>query len=156
MSLFVLSFGSNIGDCRLNIKKCYRLLEEKLNTSLTVSSFYVTKPWGNINQGDFINSVGFGNTGKSAFEILDIILETERELGRIRNEKWGPRILDIDLLFIDNEIIKNDKLTVPHPYLHERNFVLEPLKEILPNYIHPILKKDINTLFFELNRAKSD
>jgi 2-amino-4-hydroxy-6-hydroxymethyldihydropteridine diphosphokinase len=156
MSLFVLSFGSNIGDCRLNIKKCYRILEEKLNTCLTVSSFYITKPWGNIHQNDFINSAGFGVTVKNATEILEIILETERELGRIRTEKWGPRILDIDLLFVDNEIINNDWITIPHPFLHERNFVLEPLKEILPNYIHPVLKKDINTLFLELNRAKSD
>lgn len=155
MSTVILSFGSNIGDCRANIKKCYNLLEQKFNSKLIVSSFYITKPWGNTQQPDFINSCGYLETAKSPTEILQIILETELELGRIRTEKWGPRNIDIDILFIDNQSIKSDNLIVPHPFLHERDFVLTPLKEILPNYIHPILKKDINTLFLELNQLKS-
>lgn len=155
MSLLILSFGSNIGDCKANIKKCYSLLEAKFGVPLITSSFYETKPWGKTDQPNFINSAGYCNLEKKPLEILPIILETEQEIGRIRTEKWGPRVIDIDILFIDNEVIKLDELIVPHPFIQERAFVLEPLAEILPNYIHPTLKKDINTLFLELNQPKS-
>ncbi|MDA9669035.1 2-amino-4-hydroxy-6-hydroxymethyldihydropteridine diphosphokinase, partial [bacterium] len=95
------------------------------------------------------NQVVLLETVVKPFNLLDIILNIEKEMGRVRIEKWGERIIDIDILFYNNEIIESNSLCVPHPYISKRRFVLTPLKEIGENYIHPILQKTINELFLE-------
>jgi 2-amino-4-hydroxy-6-hydroxymethyldihydropteridine diphosphokinase len=88
-------------------------------------------------------------TDVKPFDLLDIILNIEKEMGRVRIEKWGERIIDIDILFYNDEIIETNNLCIPHPYISKRRFVLSPLDEIAKNYIHPILQKTINKLLLE-------
>jgi 2-amino-4-hydroxy-6-hydroxymethyldihydropteridine diphosphokinase len=150
MHLVVLGFGSNLGNRQQTILSAYSLLEERLKTVLKKSSFYETEPWGNLNQPKFINSAAYLTTDKTPFDVLEVVLDIETYLGRVRKEKWGARIIDIDILFFGNRIINSNNLIIPHPYIQERRFVMQPLAEILPNYVHPVLNKDIKTLLMEL------
>ncbi|MEY4875951.1 MAG: 2-amino-4-hydroxy-6-hydroxymethyldihydropteridine diphosphokinase, partial [Bacteroidota bacterium] len=110
------------------------------------SSIYRTKAWGNENQNDFLNQCLIIETELSAESCLQKILLIEQNLGRKREEKWGPRTIDIDILFFNSEIVDKPNLQIPHPYLHLRRFTLAPLHELIPDFIHPILKKNISEL----------
>lgn len=113
------------------------------------SSYFKTAAWGNTKQNDFINialEVEFENSPE---DLMQKLLAIERSMGRQRKEKWEPRIIDIDIITIESEIIETDELKVPHPYLQDRMFVLVPLNELNPDWIHPILKKNISLLIKE-------
>ena len=110
------------------------------------SSLYETAAWGIQSQPDFLNMVLSVNTSLDPDDLLNAILKIETTLGRHRDMKWGPRIIDIDILFYENEIINKTALTIPHPFLHKRRFTLIPLAEIAPDYIHPVLNKTITEL----------
>ena len=145
----VIAFGSNLGDREEYILAAYRLLEEELGVLIKKSSFIETSPWGFESENSFINSVAVFETKKTPFEALEICNKIEKELGRQRNplhKGYQNRTIDIDILFYEDIVINTPNLKIPHPLIQERDFVLTPLKEILPNLIHPILKKEIRDI----------
>jgi len=117
------------------------MLEESGFIVKKTSSLYETSPWGVTNQPYFLNLVLKGETKLSPEELLKKIKNIEKAMGRKTLEKWGPRIIDIDILFYKEKIINTPLLKIPHPQLHKRAFVLVPLKEIAPRLVHPLLKK---------------
>lgn len=149
-----LSLGSNMGDKRENLLEAIKRIEWLENTEVVKSSKILeTEPFGYTEQDNFLNSCLEIRTLLTAQELLSQILKIELDMGRIREIKWGPRIIDIDILFYDSEIIEEDNLAVPHPWICEREFVLEPLSEIAPNYIHPLEKKTIAMLARKLKES---
>ena len=145
-----IAIGSNIGNSRDNCIEAIR--EMSKNDSIKViskSSFYQTSPISPIKQEWFINSVIKINTSLTPIKLLTNLLNIESAMGRVRKEKWGPRLIDLDLLFYDNQILNEEKITIPHPEISKRNFVLIPLCEIAENLNHPTLKKNIKTLLQE-------
>lgn len=149
MNNVFISLGSNMGNRLQQLQSAKQQLETHVGNTQHASSIYVTAAWGNENQPDFYNQVLLVGTTLSAIALMKNILHIEQSLGRIRTEKWAQRIIDIDILFYNDEIIDLDKLHIPHPHLHERRFILQPLLEIAPNYEHPFLKKTIKELFIE-------
>ena len=137
MSIIYLGLGSNLGDRFDNLDKATGLVHLHVGEVLESSQIYETEPWGLKSQPEFLNAVVKVGTKLSPSETLERCLEIELKLGRVRFEKWGERIIDIDLLFYGGEIIQNEKLVVPHPYLHERLFVLVPLSEVSNGLKHP-------------------
>ena len=144
-----MQLGSNLGDREGYLKQSQAMLIDEIGLIIKMSSIYESSPWGVENQGSFLNQVLLLETDVKPFDLLDIILNIEKEMGRVRIEKWGERIIDIDILFYNDEIIETNNLCIPHPYISKRRFVLSPLDEIAKNYIHPILHKTINKLLLE-------
>ncbi len=144
--MVVLLLGSNMGNSLACLKTAILHIEQRLSTILLASSVYKTAAWGKTNQADFYNQVVVIKCDEPAEEVLDICLEIEKQMGRERTEKWAERVIDIDILFYGNAIIDEPNLKVPHPYLHVRRFTLVPLKEILPQFVHPVFNKTIDTL----------
>ena len=141
-----LSTGSNMGNRAEMLEKANVLLEKKAGRLLALSKVVETPAWGKTDQPDFLNQVVKLETSLSPQELLNVILGIEKQLGRNRVEKWGPRSIDIDILFYDYEIIDEPGLQIPHPWMHERLFVLEPMCEIAPDFVHPVLNKTIAKL----------
>jgi 2-amino-4-hydroxy-6-hydroxymethyldihydropteridine diphosphokinase len=142
-----IGFGSNLGDRLENCRNAIGALAALPPCSLLeTSSFYETSPVGLVEQPAFINGVVLLETDEDAHWLLRQMLEIEKTFGRIRNLKWGPRSIDLDLLFFDDQIINTPELSVPHPSLHERRFVLEPLNEVAPDFRHPSLGKSVADL----------
>ncbi len=149
INVFLL-LGSNLGNRQGYLQKAIDLIETELGTVAKKSSIYETEAWGKTDEPNYLNQVVQVNTMLSARQILDNILQIETRMGRVREEKWGSRIIDIDILFYKQDIINEPGLIVPHPELHNRRFTLEPLSEIAPDLEHPILKKSIFQLKIEL------
>ena len=149
MNRVYIQLGSNLGDREGYLKQSQVMLIDEIGLIIKKSSIYESSPWGVENQGSFLNQVLLLETDVKPFDLLDIILNIEKEMGRVRIEKWGERIIDIDILFYNDEIIETNNLCIPHPYISKRRFVLSPLDEIAKNYIHPILHKTINKLLLE-------
>ncbi|MDF1672399.1 MAG: 2-amino-4-hydroxy-6-hydroxymethyldihydropteridine diphosphokinase [Vicingaceae bacterium] len=139
----ILGLGGNVGNVQFTLKNCIQLIELKVGKVDVKSSLYQTKAWGVENQPDFINQVVVINTNLSAHECLSNFQDIEKQMGRIRKEKWHERTIDIDILFYNNDIIEEDNLKIPHPFIQDRNFVIYPLDEIVPNLIHPQLNKSM-------------
>lgn len=144
-----LSIGSNIGNRKDNLRAAVALIHKEVGKIARESRLYETEPWGNTTQDPFINQVVMANTTLEPRDLLTAISRIERELGRDRGEKWGPRVIDIDILFYGKRVIRDKGLEIPHPELHKRNFVLVPLMEIAGELVHPILNKQIDELFME-------
>jgi 2-amino-4-hydroxy-6-hydroxymethyldihydropteridine diphosphokinase len=142
----VLSLGGNIGDVKETFIDSIKLLEESVGQVLKVSSLYSTKAWGVENQPDFLNQVLVLKSELEPQEILDKCMDIEVELGRVRKQKWYERTIDIDILFYNSEIIETPNLVIPHKYIHERNFVLFPIVDVIPSFIHPLLGKSMEEL----------
>ena len=140
-----LSLGSNVGDREANLRSAIERLRA-VGKVEAVSSFYETEPVEFTAQPWFLNCVVKLNTEKMPKQLLGRILAIEQEMGRRRTQKKGPRIIDIDILLFGSSIIEAEGLTVPHPAMHERRFVLEPLTEIAPDVRHPALKQTIREL----------
>lgn len=144
-----LGFGSNLGDRKEIILQAYTLLEEKLGKKTQESTMIETKAWGFESENLFLNSVAVFETDKTPRESLVICNEIEAMLGRKRNPNattYENRPIDIDILFYENEIINESDLKIPHPLISQRDFVLIPLKELMPNFIHPALNKKVKEL----------
>jgi 2-amino-4-hydroxy-6-hydroxymethyldihydropteridine diphosphokinase len=146
-----LGLGSNLGNKKQNILRAINSLEaEKRIKLINKSEFYKTKPFGVKNQPDFINAAVKIKTSFNAESLLEFLLDTEKRLGRIRTKKWGPRIIDIDILYHGNQVIRKRNLIIPHLLMHKRCFVLKPLAEIAPKKVHPVLKRTSVKLLKEL------
>jgi 2-amino-4-hydroxy-6-hydroxymethyldihydropteridine diphosphokinase len=147
MNKTYLLLGSNMGNSNKQLSKASHLIEKLIGKLIRQSSIYSTAAWGNTNQPDFLNQVIVVQTKLNALQTMQTILGIEKKMGRLRTVKNAPRIIDIDILFFNKEIIDQKELTVPHPQLQNRRFVLVPLNELSPNFKHPVLKKTIHQLF---------
>jgi 2-amino-4-hydroxy-6-hydroxymethyldihydropteridine diphosphokinase len=147
-----LALGSNLGDKNKKLLIALALIAEKIGAVSDVSSVYETEPWGFKSENAFLNQVVSVKTSLSSSKLLDAIQTIEKEMGRTpkTRQEYEDRIIDIDIILYDNLIFKSETLELPHPLLHLRRFVLEPLNEICPDYIHPVFKKKIKKLFHEL------
>lgn len=141
-----LLLGSNMGNSRQQIAKAIKLIEKNIGIAKRYSSIYQTAAWGNTHQPDFFNQVIVIETNKQAEETMQLILTIEEKMGRVRTTKNAPRIIDIDILFFNKEIINHSTIIIPHPQIQNRRFVLIPLHELSPTFKHPIIKKTIHQL----------
>lgn len=144
-----LSLGSNIGSKSANLEKAPGLLEENGVKIKKKSSFYKTEPFFVKDQPWFLNMCIEGETDLKPQELLKVCKQIEQKIGRKKRKKWGPREIDIDILFYGETILDEKSLKIPHERLHERKFVLAPLREITSNFIHPIFKKTVKELLRE-------
>ena len=139
--------GANLDEPVRQIRQAQDELEKSPGvTLLSASSLYRTQPVGPVEQPPFINAVFSLEPEIGPHDLLSLLLDIEQKMGRVRGERWGPRVIDLDLLFYGEEIIKEQGLEVPHPRLHERRFVLAPLAEIAPDVVHPVIKKSVSEL----------
>ena len=146
-----LCLGGNLGNCIETFAKSTLLLVENEVKIILKSAIYASEAWGMDNAPDFYNQVLKIETLLEAGELLNLILSIEKQLGRERNPAKGyePRTIDIDILFFNGQVIEDKCLQIPHPRMHLRRFVLEPLHEIMPDFIHPGFKKSISDLLSE-------
>lgn len=146
-----LVIGTNVGNREENLAKAINLIETSCGVISKKSSVYETEAWGNTEQAAFLNQALELRTNLSAKKLMKQLLHLERLMGRIRVEKMGPRIIDLDIVLMDEEIIQSEFLILPHPHLQDRKFVLLPLTEIAPNAYHPIFNKVAKQLLNECN-----
>ena len=148
MSKLILGLGGNEGNVLDTFKKVEHLININVGEILQHSSTYQAAAWGNTNQPDFFNKVIEVETDLTVQDCLRRVLEIEQKMGRVRTaQKWTARTIDIDILFYNDVILKQEDLVVPHPYIQERKFVLIPLVEIVPSFIHPVFNESIIKLF---------
>ncbi len=134
-----ISLGSNLGNRAENLKRAIHDIELNVGSIFRLSSVYETKPWGNNDQPDFLNQVIWVHSEEAPENCLQSLSAIEGQMGRQRTGKWGERIIDLDLLYVDDHIIQSENLILPHPGIALRRFVLIPLVEIDPHFIHPQL-----------------
>jgi 2-amino-4-hydroxy-6-hydroxymethyldihydropteridine diphosphokinase len=149
MNKLYLLLGSNMGNSRHKLATAQKHLAKKLGSIQRQSGLYQTAAWGNTNQPDFLNQVIVLQTQFDANTCMKRILEIEHSMGRIRTKKNAPRIIDIDILYFNKEMISLPNLQVPHPAIQDRRFVLIPLNALSPNFIHPVLGKTNHALLLE-------
>lgn len=145
MAKVYFGLGSNVGNRQKFLNDALNGLKKQVS-NLKISSFYQTEPWGNTDQPVYLNVCASGVTALHPLQLLDFIKSIEKKLGRVHTEKWGPREIDIDILFYGGQIFKSPELEIPHPAVVERAFVLIPLAELAPGFVHPGLKKTISEL----------
>lgn len=138
--------GSNMGNSQARLSKAILHIEKQIGSVTRQSHLYLTAAWGKTKQPDFLNQVIIVETELTASQTMQTILNIEKKMGRVRTVKNAPRIIDIDILFFNSEIIVQKDLTIPHPEIQNRRFVLVPLKQLSPNLLHPVLKKTIHQL----------
>jgi 2-amino-4-hydroxy-6-hydroxymethyldihydropteridine diphosphokinase len=137
-NIVYIGLGSNMGDKKGQLKQARKMIEDITDVEIIqASSLYLTSPWGNLDQEDFINQVIKISTGLPARDLLNRLQEIEIKMGRQRNVRWGPRTIDLDILLYGDEIIDSPELRVPHPHMRERLFVLIPLQEMNPDLVFP-------------------
>lgn len=150
-----VAFGSNLGDKEKFIDEAIEALSNLPQINIVaISDKIVTKPYGNVEQDVFLNGVMKIETLLPADELLQILQKVEEHAGRERKIHWGPRTLDLDIIFYDNDIISEDDLIVPHPDMKNRDFVLKPLMQIAPYKLHPVYRKTISDMYAELMAKK--
>ena len=146
MNNVYVQLGGNLGDRKGFLEKACELISEHIGTVVKKSMIYESTPWGVDNQGYFLNQVLLIKTRFNPFKLLEKILEIEKIMGRIRLEKWGERIIDIDVLFYNDIIIEAETLCIPHSHISKRRFVLKPMNDIASKYLHPKLNLTISEL----------
>ncbi len=147
MNKTYLLLGSNMGNSSSQLQKAIGFIKKQVGSPFRLSALYQTAAWGNTNQPDFLNQVIVVETKLDAAQTMRALLDIEKRMGRIRTEKNAPRIIDIDILFFNKEIINQTDLVVPHPQIQNRRFVLTPLNELSPNFKHPVLNRSVHELF---------
>ena len=145
MSIGYLALGTNLGDRLTNFNAAIESFPTSIVHSQS-SNIYETPPWGYTDQPAFLNMAVKCETDLDAASLLKRLKQIEVEFGRVESFRWGPRQIDIDILFYDDLILESESLTIPHPRLHERAFVLVPLADIAPDFMHPVLKKTVREL----------
>jgi len=153
-NLAYLSIGSNLGNREQNLKTAVQKLES-IGTVLCVSSLYETEPVEFTDQPMFLNSAVALETSASPARLIEQLIEIEKGMGRERIQRKGPRTIDLDILLFGDQILNTEKLTIPHPAMQHRRFVLEPLAEIAPEVIHPVLKRTVRELLKQLPAGQS-
>ncbi|WP_242696168.1 2-amino-4-hydroxy-6-hydroxymethyldihydropteridine diphosphokinase [Longitalea luteola] len=149
MNKVFLLIGGNMGNRLQNLHQAVSLLSAACGPVIQQSAVYETAAWGKTDQAAFMNQALLLTTSLSARELITTILSVEEKMGRRRLERFGPRLIDIDIIFYNDDIIDEPNLTVPHPELQNRRFVLEPLNEIAPSFVHPVLHKTVAELLLE-------
>ncbi len=149
MEKVFLGIGSNVGERIIYIKKAVNLLSDIL-TDMEIAPLYISKAVGFEDQPDFINTVVSGYTNLPPDDLLKKIKDIEKKVGRIKRFRWGPREIDIDILFYGNLLVEKNELIIPHPRIQERDFVLKPLSDLDPDFVHPVFKKTVKELLLNL------
>ncbi|WP_299754512.1 2-amino-4-hydroxy-6-hydroxymethyldihydropteridine diphosphokinase [uncultured Pontibacter sp.] len=144
-----LLLGGNLGDRTSYLQQARESINQQVGRLMRSSKIYETAAWGKTDQPNFLNQVLEVQTELTPEQVLQQINQIEQELGRIRHEHWGARVIDIDILFYANQVQQTQRLTIPHPQLHLRRFTLLPLSELVPELEHPLLHKSINQLLQE-------
>lgn len=150
MATVYLGLGTNLGNKEANLRTAIYKLQERIGKQVSLSSFYETAPWGFESDHSFLNAAIGLETSLSPIEILHITQEIEKELGRTKksvNGSYSDRLIDIDILLYDNLVLQTPELTIPHPLMTERDFVMKPLIEIAENVIHPTRQKILSELY---------
>ena len=147
-----IGIGSNLGSREDNCRTALKHLTDNGIIVIKPSSMIETAPWGVEDQPQFINMAVKTETVLEPEELLTVLQKIEVTMGRTRTVRWGPRIIDMDILFYDDVVMKTPELEIPHPHIQDRDFVLKPLAEIAPNLVHPVLKKSIIELLKELTK----
>lgn len=146
MNKVYLLLGTNEGDRQGHLNQALEAIAQKCGNVLKRSSLYQTAAWGLKEQADFLNQALIIETNIAPSQLLTELKEIEKETGRVKTVKWGPRVIDIDILFYGQDIVNLPDLTIPHPFIPQRRFTLAPLNEIAPGYIHPVLNQTIASL----------
>ncbi len=149
-----IGVGSNLGDKVSNCRRSLEQIDQLAGCQVTGrSDIFKTEPEGVTGQEWYVNCVAKVRTRNTPHQLLEGLLAIESGMGRVRTERWGPRIIDLDILLYGQLIVESDNLTVPHPLLHKRRFVLEPLIQLAPDLIHPVLNITIRQLFDKLPKG---
>ncbi|WP_183875950.1 2-amino-4-hydroxy-6-hydroxymethyldihydropteridine diphosphokinase [Pedobacter sp. AK017] len=147
-----LLLGSNLGDRSELIKEAIEQIDKRIGQVFLTSAFYETSAWGKEDQPAFLNVAVGVNTALSPIQVLEMVLQIELDLGRVRHEKWGSRLIDIDIVLFGSKIVDNgSQLQIPHPQMQHRKFVLVPLAEIAPDSIHPVFKLTVSEILERLS-----
>jgi 2-amino-4-hydroxy-6-hydroxymethyldihydropteridine diphosphokinase len=145
MNIIIL-LGSNLGDRLANLQQAIASIAS-FSTILQQSNIYQTAAWGNTDQADFLNQAIEIQTNQTAENLMHALLAIESQMGRVRLQKWEPRIIDLDIIFYESAIHTTDFIQIPHPEMQNRAFVLKPLLDLIPHFEHPILKQNITQLW---------
>lgn len=154
-SLVFISLGGNLGNTLEIFKNSYLEIEKKIGRITVFSKIYRTAAWGKTDQADFLNQVIQAETNLNPEKIMSELLEIELFFGRRRDVIWGPRKLDLDILFLGNQIVRSENLEIPHPQIAHRRFVLIPLVEISPHFLHPVLQQTMLELLEQTTDLQS-
>lgn len=146
-----LALGTNLGDREANLQKAKELMEPKVQI-LRESGIYATPPWGYTDQPEFLNQVIEVDTLLHPLPLLQKLKRIEKALGRVETFRNGPRLIDLDILFYDQEILDGKRIQIPHPRLQDRAFVLVPLDELAPDFVHPVLGETVHELLMKIDR----
>ncbi len=148
-----LLLGGNLGDRLLYLQQARERIAAQVGQLTRSSKLYETAAWGKTDQPAFLNQVLEVQTAQTPAQVLQSINAVEQQLGRVRQEHWGARVIDIDILFYDNLVLQSQRLTIPHPQLHLRRFTLLPLAELTPDLVHPVLGESIKQLLADCGDA---
>jgi len=156
MSVSYIGIGSNLGNRQENCFRAVEILEKRGIKVQKRSSLYETEPWGVKDQPRFINMVVQIETTLEPDDLLRVLKDIEKEIGRQDSFRWGPRMIDLDILLFNALVLNEENLQIPHPYLHEREFVLRPLSEIAPDVMHPVFHMSIDKLTQNILRGRDE
>lgn len=151
MNKTYLLLGSNMGNSQLQLTRAINKISKQIGIVIKQSKLYITLAWGNTNQPDFLNQVIVVETKLSSIQTMQTILTIEKQMGRLRTVKNAPRLIDIDILYFNKEVVDSKLLRLPHPEIQNRRFVLIPLNELSPNFLHPLSGKSNHQLLKDCN-----
>ncbi len=148
-----ISFGTNLGNRLLNLRTAISILAGDCCRWIALSKVYETPPWGYLDQPPFLNMAGRARTFLDPQTLLRTLKDVEVWMGRMPTFRWGPRLIDLDILFYDDLVLDTPPLVIPHPRLHERAFVLVPLLDVAPDWLHPTLKRTVAELAAQVDTS---